>query len=328
MLTKHPAPTRTVLAALLLGGAALTTMRAEVVNGVKAVVHTSVITYGEIESDVLTVADEYRRQYGRQPAVFQQKIEAALKDSFERALKHKLILRDFEASGYNLPESVIDEVVGDEIKQTFGDRATLTKTLQARGITYEKWRQQAKERFLVGQLRMKNINQETIISPYKIQNYYNEHRESYQVAEQVKLRMIMLNKPAEEAEAQSAQDLARQVLDKIKAGAAFSEMATIYSQGAQRTQGGDWGWAERSVLRSELADIAFNLKPGELSDVIETPQAYFIMLVEDKRSSHVKPITEVREEIEGVLVQQERTRLEAKYVEKLKKKTFIRKFDF
>ena len=81
-------------------------------------------------------------------------------------------------------------------------------------------------------------------------------------------------------------------------------------------------------MRSELADLAFKLKPGELSDVIETPQAYFIMLVEDKRANHVKPITEVRDEIENVLLQQERTRLEAKYVEKLKRKTFIRKFDY
>lgn len=315
------------LLALLLGWTATTSLQAEVVNGVKAVVHTAVITYGEIESDVMMLADEYRRQYGRQPAVFQQKIETALKDSFESALKHQLILRDFEASGYNLPESYIDEIVADEAKR-YGDRATLTKTLQARGITYEKWRQQVKERFLVGQLRMKNINQETIISPYKIQAYYDEHKDSYQVAEQVKLRMIMLNKSGEEAEHAATRELAQQILVKLKEGAAFSEMASIYSQGTQRAQGGDWGWAERATLRAELAELAFNLKPGELSDVIETPQAFFLMLVEDKRTAHVKPITEVREEIEGVLVQQERTRLEAKYIEKLKKKTFIRKFDY
>lgn len=317
-----------MLAALLIGSAYPAALHAEVVNGVKAIVHTAVITYGEVESDVLMLVDEYRRQYGRQPAVFQQKIDAALKDSFDRAIQHQLILHDFEAAGYNLPESVIDEVVADEIKQSFGDRATLTKTLQARGITYEKWRQQAKERFLVRQLRLKNINSETIISPQKIESYYNEHRDSYQVSEQVKLRMIMLNKPGEEDQVEGVHDLGRQILEKLKAGAAFSEMASIYSQGAQRAQGGDWGWAERSVLRSELADIAFNLKPGELSDVIETPQAYFIMLVEDKRANHIKPITEVRDEIENVLLQQERTRLEAKYVEKLKKKTFIRKFDY
>jgi peptidyl-prolyl cis-trans isomerase SurA len=260
--------------------------------------------------------------------VFQQKIESALKESFDRAVQHQLILHDFNTAGYNLPESVIDEVVQEEIKP-FGDRATLTKTLQARGMTFEKWRQQARERFLVRQMRLKNIYQETIISPYKIENYYQANRDKYKVAEQVKLRMITLNKPTDENEsADEVKALAAEILAKLKAGAAFSEIASIYSQGQQRAQGGDWGWAERSVLRPELADAAFKLNAGELSDVIETPQAFFILLVENKRADHIKPLTEVREEIENVLQQQERTRLETKYIEKLRKKTFVRKFDY
>jgi peptidyl-prolyl cis-trans isomerase SurA len=302
-------------------------LRAELVNGIRAVVHTAVITRAEVESDVMLLADEYRRLYGRQPTLFNQKIEEAFKESLEQSIERQLILRDFVASGYNLPESVIDEVVQREIKATFGDRATLTKTLQARGITYEKWRQQARDRFLVNQLRLKNIYQETIISPYKIEAYYNEHKAEYLVEDQVKLRMITLNKGnADETEA--ARGLAQEVLNKLKAGAAFSEMASIYSQGAQRNQGGDWGWAERKTLRSELAEVAFKLKPGELSEIVETPQALFIMLVEDQRTNHNKPIADVREEIEQALLKIERERLQKKYVEKLRKKTFVRQFEF
>jgi len=311
---------------ICLAGSGLT-LRAELVNGVKAVVHTSVITYGEVESDVVLLADEYRRQYGQQPELYQQKINTALAESLTQSIERQLILRDFVASGYNLPENVIDEVVQREIKSTFGDRAKLTQTLQARGITYEKWRQQARDRFLVNQLRLKNVFQETIISPYKIEAYYTAHQAEYQVEEQVKLRMIMLNK-GEDDEAEAARGLAKEVLGKLKAGAAFSEMASIYSQGAQRSQGGDWGWAERKALRSELAEAAFKLKPGELSDVIETPQALFIMLVEDRRTSHNKPVAEVREEIEQALMKQERERLQKKYIEKLRKKTFVRQFEF
>lgn len=308
-------------------GLALSLPAAELINGIKEVVNTSVITYGQVEADVALVLEDYYRQYGRQPAVFQQKVETARQESFERAEKHQLILHDFEKKGYSLPESVIDEVVNDEIKRGFGDRATLTKTLQARGLTFEKWRQQVKDRFLVGQLRRKNVNQETIISPYKIEEYYRTHQDAYKVSEQVKLRMIMLNK-GDEAETETAHDLAREVLNKLKAGAAFSEMASIYSQGAQRTQGGDWGWTEKSVLRSELAEVAFKLNPGELSDIIETPQAFFIMLVENKRADHIKSISDVRDEIENTLQQQESARLEANYIDKLKKTTFIRRFDY
>ena len=105
-----------------------TSSRAELINGVRAVVHDSVITYGEVESDVLMIANDLYRQYGRQPEVFQQKLDAARKDSFDKALQHQLILNDYKASGYNMPESYIEEVIQREIKSTYGDRATLTKT--------------------------------------------------------------------------------------------------------------------------------------------------------------------------------------------------------
>ena len=312
--------------ALLGTSGSVVSLRAQLINGISAVVHNKVITRGEVESDVLLLADEYRRLYGRQPEVYNQKIEAAFKDSLNRSLEFQLMLRDFESAGYNMPESVIDEVVQEEMKP-FGDRAKLTQTLQARGITYEKWRQQVRERFLVRQLRLKNVYSETIISPYKIETYYNQHKDDYKVEEQVKLRMITLNKTSDE-EAAAAAELAKEIISKLKAGAAFSEMASIYSQGAQRNQGGDWGWADRTVLRKELADVAFGLKPGELSEVIETPQALFIMLVEDKRTGHNKPIAEVREQIEETLLKLERDRLHAKYIEKLKQKTFVRQFEF
>lgn len=305
-----------------------TSSRAELINGVRAVVHDSVITYGEVESDVLMIANDLYRQYGRQPEVFQQKLDAARKDSFDKALQHQLILNDYKASGYNMPESYIEEVIQREIKSTYGDRATLTKTLQARGITYEKWRQQAKDRLLVGQLRLKNVYQETIISPYKIETYYDLHKTEYKLEEQVKLRMIMFNKPDAADEAEAARAVAKEVLEKLKGGAAFSEMASIYSQGSQRNQGGDWGWVERSVLRKELVDTAFSMKAGELSDVIETAPAFFIMLVEDKRAQHFKPVADVREQIEETLLKEERERLQKQYVEKLRKKTFVRKFEF
>lgn len=313
---------------LLLAVGGLIESRAEVINGIKAVVHNAVITQGEVESDVRILAEEYWRLYGHQRELLNQKIEEALRDSLNRSIEHQLMLRDFEASGYTMPESVIDEVINTEIKRRFqGDRSLLVKTLQARGMTYEKWRQQERERFLVQQLQLKNVHQETIISPYKIETYYNEHKDEFKVEDQVKLRMIMLNK-ASENEAETTRELAQEILRKIKEGAAFSEMASIYSQGSQRSQGGDWGWADRATLRKELADVAFSLNAGQLSDVIETPQALFIMLVEDKRVAHHRPVAEVREQIEETLLRRERERLHARYIEKLRQKTFIRQFEF
>ena len=103
-------------------------------------------------------------------------------------------------------------------------------------------------------------------------------------------------------------------------------MATVYSQGSQSHQGGDWGWVERPVLRKELGDVAFSLAPGQASDVIDTPDAIYLMLVEDKKPAHAKPLADVRNDIEKTLRTQRQAQLQKQWIEGLKKKTFVRYF--
>ena len=79
-------------------------------------------------------------------------------------------------------------------------------------------------------------------------------------------------------------------------------------------------------MRKELAGPAFALKPGELSEIIETPGEIYLMLVEDKKSAHRKSLTEVRPEIERLLMTEEQNRLRKQYIDRLKKKTYVRYF--
>lgn len=300
--------------------------RAELANGVKAVVDEAAITYGEIEADTLMLVGELRRQFGRQPALFEQKLMQARNDTLERAIQQQLMLHDFKTSGYSLPESIIDEVVQEEIKSRFEDREKLMKTLQSQGLTFEKWRQQVRDRFIVRQLMALKVNQSTIISPYKIERFYLENQSDYKVQEQVKLRMITLTNVATEAALEGTRKLAEEIIAKVREGVPFSEMASVYSQGSQRNEGGDWGWVEQGVLRKELAAVAFTLKVGELSGVIATPQAIYVMLVEDRRNAHSKPLAEVQGEIEKTLMTKERERRQRQYMDKLRSKTFVRYF--
>jgi len=302
--------------------ASLASGRAELANGIKAIVHDAIITYVDVEDLTSQTADVLMRQYRRDPSVLQKKMQEARDENLDRLLSRELILHEFSTAGYSMPESVIDEVVQQRIRSRYGDRVKLTKTLQAQGTTFEKFKQQVREQFIVEAMRSKNIAQEIIISPFKIETYYSANKDKYKVEDQVKLRMIVLNKSGDI----SARKLAEEILVKLKEGASFAEMATINSQGSQKNQGGDWGWVEKSVLRKELADVAFSLKTGDISEEIETPEACYLMKVEESRPAHVRTIAEVRDEIEKNLVLAERERLEKQWIDKLKKKTFVRYF--
>jgi parvulin-like peptidyl-prolyl isomerase len=300
-------------------------LHAELVDSITAVVNIGVVTYSEVHEFVLPAAQALSREYAAQPGVYEQKLGEALNDGQEQLIERLLILHDFDTEGYRLPDTVVDELVQEHIRERYGDRITMMKTLQAQGQTYEKFRQEVRDQYIVSALRAKSISPEKIIiSPYKVETYYLGHQDDFKVEDEVKLRMIMLNKTS--GDDTNMVRMADEILAQIKGGATFQEMASVYSQDSQRSQGGDRGWVERSVLRKELADVAFALKPGQVSDVIDLPEACYIMLVEQARSAHVKPLTEVRDDVELTLRTQAQKQLEQQWIEQLKKKTFIRLF--
>jgi parvulin-like peptidyl-prolyl isomerase len=215
----------------------------------------------------------------------------------------------------------VDDLVQDRIRERYTDRVTLMKTLQAQGETLESFRKDIRDQYIVSALRSKNVAQEIIISPYKVENYYRAHQDDFKIDDEIKLRMIVLNKTA--SDDTNTVNLAGEIRAQILGGASFADMASVYSQDAQRSQGGDRGWIERSVLRKELADAAFALQPGQVSDVIDTPDTCYLMLVEQARPARVKPLNEVRDDIEKNLRAQEQDRLEKQWIARLKAKTFI-----
>jgi peptidyl-prolyl cis-trans isomerase SurA len=298
--------------------------RAEVADGIKAVVAERIITYAEVEDVTRPAADALRRQYAADPNILQQKLNEALNDSLELLVQRALILHSFDTDGYRLPENFIEQLVQERIRDRFGDRVTLMKSLQQQGMTYEQFRKQVREQFIESQLRQQNVSREVVISPFKIQNYYETHTEDFKVDDQVKLRMIVLSKTSETDT--NANELAREIQTRLKDGAAFTELASVYSQGSQQHQGGDWGWVERNILRKELGEVAFALKPGQVSEPIDASDAVYLMLVEDRKPAHAKPIADVRTDIEKTLRTQQQAKLSKEWIDGLKKKTFIRYF--
>jgi len=375
-----------VFSAMLTVGAvigAAVQIHAELVSGIEAVVHDSLITREEVDGMTAQATELLWRQYRNQPEVFAKKLAEARSENLEELLERQLILRDFE-TGYNFKvdvvereiEKEIDKEIQDSIRSNYnGSRAALLQTLQARGITYEKHRQLIHDRIIITFLRQKNVSSEIIVSPHKVETYYQAHLDDFKLKDEVKLRMIVLKNPVE-ADSARVEKMAEEILAKLKEGATFAEMATIHSEGSQRNQGGDMGWAELAGLSMGLRDMANSLQPGQHSGVasrsagddywvceyqdgkpvvgrhyatdpatkkeslveerrfdsaeaaaaLPSPQEFYIMQVEEKRAAHFKPLNEAREQIEKDLLDQEQKRLTKQWIDRLKKKTFVRYF--
>lgn len=95
-----------------------------------------------------------------------------------------------------------------------------------------------------------------------------------------KLDETQLDKEADAKARKKAEDL----LDQLKAGASFEELAKKYSDDyGSAAQGGDLGWFGRGQMVKPFEEAAFRLKKGELSGVVKSSFGYHIIKVEGKR---------------------------------------------
>ena len=304
--------------------------RAEPIDWMRVVVHDSVITHYDVARLSYDSLDTLRAQY--RGAELDARAEQLFNNNLDKLVNERLILHEFETAGYSLPESVIDELVRARIRERFGDEITLTRSLETMGMTKEKFREEIRNTFIIRALREKNVPSDVIISPSKVRMYYEQHTNDFKETERAKLRMIMLKVPkGDEVERGRARSAAQEIITRLKEGVPFADMAQERSQESLRSfPGGEHGWMDLSGLAKELADAASSLKPGQISEPIETQgkddDACWVIQVEEKKPAHVKPLNEVREQIEKNLQQDEQRRLEHAWIEKLKKKTYTKWF--
>jgi peptidyl-prolyl cis-trans isomerase SurA len=300
------------------------------IDGVHAIVNEALITYKDVREMITPLLARMEKELADKPQELQQHKIQLVAEATDQLIEHQLILYEYASSGHSLPETLVDDIIQREIKKRYGDRTKLLTELKERGISFEAYRRQERERIIDAEMRNyyeTRLSKDYIVSPQKITDFYEANKTNFMVADQVKLRVIVLNKPAGETNG-ATRKRTQEILGLIRDGAAFDGMAKAYSQGSQREDGGLWGWVDRPVpgvkpvLSAELGEVVFKLKKGECSGIIELPTTCCLALVEDIRSARLRPLTEVRDEIERELLMKERARLGSKWLGRLKQKSF------
>ncbi len=383
-----------------------TSLAVDIIDGVAAIVNDKIITYSEVRDFVQPVAQQLRRNFSGQDLVTE--VRKAEMDALDQLIERALIIQEFKEKGYKIPDTAIEQQVNDIISNDYGgNRAAFVKTLEAENLTLSQYRDQVRDRVIIQAMRSHKTQQTIVVSPYKIEKYYNENLDQYKVGEQIKLRMIFIKRgepvpavsitehtpsaptnqlsqtnsetvaattnleatsavpttmvsettatvtnTAEAAATNTAataatnetnastivaapvvpatidlqRKLADEILSKLDAGDSFESMARVYSEGKEAKEGGDWGWIGKDVLRKELNETAFSLKAGQHSRVIETAEGYYILHVEDVKTAHTVALADVRDDIEKILLQQQRAKMQEDWVKDLRAKAYIHLF--
>ncbi len=296
---------------------------AETSNRVVAIVNDEVITLYELNGRMKDLT-------GHDPAEMRLRDEKqylkARREILNGLIEEKLTLGKIQELGINVTPKRIDAAI-ERIKRNNGlTQEDLLAGLKKRGITYDSYRERVK-----GQLqRMELINYEVkskiIIREEDIKEYYNKHRDEFVVKGKVHLAIIVLkqeglsNKSGSGSLSRQAED----ILERLKAGEDFGELAKKFSRGPGAEDGGDVGFFKTSQIDPKLREIIKKMSPGDISEPIVRPYGIQIVKLIDNQEERLKPIKEVRDAIYQIFYQKEVNKRYSAWIKGLKDKAYTK----
>ena len=308
-------------------------------DGIAAVVNDKVITYLQINQQV-SETEKLLRQNLQGEELFERLKEAKL-NVLKALIDRELIIQDFKKAGGLIPDTFVNQRVDDEIRERYGgDRMVFVKTLYERGETMAKFRDEIQDNAIVQYMRAKNVSQTVLVSPYQIEQYYQQNLRLFQQDEEIKISTIVLRKSqypstkagpdGKETSYDPQEEVAKEILNKLDTGAEFADLAKAYSEGSNKDDGGELGWVTEKgklAIRADLWPAIQDLQPGQHTDIIPTADGYYyIVQVEDRAKAKITPLDDVRKQIEDTIQSQQSQLRQQEWLDGLRAKSFIKMF--
>ena len=289
-------------------------------NQIIAVVEDTTITYDDIIKRLAPLFQKVRQTAGSE-ARFNAEIERLSQEILQDLIDRAIIVKEFRRQGMRIPESKLDGIMQDDLKRKFnGDRSELIKYLQAQNKTLKQYRKEVEEDVIVSVMQNRQRLAVSEISPARILEFYEEHKDQWYTPESVKIRQITIRADT----AEEARAAAQKILDEINGGLKFEDAAKKYSKDEKAQEGGDWGWYRKGQLNPILDKEVFSLEKGQTSQVLCIANYAYILKVDDKKAEGITPVDEVREQIEYE-ISAENARIEhRKWLKRLREKAYIK----
>lgn len=259
-----------------------------VVDRIVAVVNQEIITLSELEKWQGPFLAEIKAE-GRLEK--REKTQEALRKLLDRLVEEKLIDQEAKKLGLKLTGKEIDAAV-EEVKRRNGgmSQEALEKALAAEGLNLEGFRKQIEKQIL----RMKVIGllmkAETKPGEKELREFYRKNVDRYRGQETYRPAHILfvIPKGATPEEVQEIRKKCQKVLDRVRRGEDFGELAILYSEDASAKDRGDLGFFKKGELLTAFEREALRLNVGETSGIVRTEFGFHIIKLLDRRG--VEPL--------------------------------------
>ena len=239
----------------------------------------------------------------------------AVENVINRVLLQEAVRREDITTTQEEVESRMDAVRGN-----FDSDSAFAERLATMGITAKDLHEEMDAALRIEKLIDKHIGDIAEPTEAEMRSFYEQNSDRFIRPERVRASHILIKTEAEETEPQKASkrlEVAR-LLGEISEGADFAQVASRHSHCPSKTEGGDVGFFERGRMVKPFEDAAFDLKVGDISEIVETEFGYHIVKVTDRQDADVIPFDTAKDNIASFLTAQRRQEAVNTYTEGLR----------
>jgi parvulin-like peptidyl-prolyl isomerase len=293
-----------------------------VVDRVVAVVNQEIITLSEVEKWIDPLKEEMVTEDRLEK---RERMEVLCRQVLDRLIEEKLIDQEVKKSGVKIPSKDIEAALEEIRRRNAATQEDFEKALAIEGLTLETYKKQIEKGLQRQKLISWSVKVESKPGENELRDFYQKNVGRYRTNETYRPSHILfiIPKGAMPEEIREISKKAQNVLEKIKGGADFGEMAFLYSQDASAKNQGDLGYFKKGELFPAFEKEALRLKVGEVSGLVRTDFGFHIIKLLDRKGLEPLPFEEVKEKVKADYYQVETEKAFRQFISTLKEKAVI-----
>ncbi|MGD7036450.1 peptidylprolyl isomerase [Methylotuvimicrobium buryatense] len=266
----------------------------QTLDRIVAIVEDDVILDAELQAEVDVIAQRIKASNAVVPPSY-----ILRKQVLEKLIIEKLQRQLAERSGIALNDEMLASAAADIARRNNMTPAQFRVELEKQSISYRSFLENLRNEVIINQLRGREIGSRVNVSDREVEHFLETESKLGGEATQYHLGHILVAIPegASSAVIQKAKQKAEEIIQDLRGGRDFVQVAMSQSDGSEALTGGDLGWRSINQVPTLFVDEVGDMKEGDVSDPIRSPSGFHVLKMLELKGGdqqHIVTKTHVR----------------------------------
>ena len=259
------------------------------IERIVAIVNEDIITQVELESEMKLIKQQIRAQRSNLPP------DSLLeKQVLDRLIAMKIQLQMADSRRIRVDDESLNRAIETMARKNQLSLDQFRQVLERQEINFSEYREKIRNEMIMTRLQQRQVIRSINVTEQEIEDFLanQDLRDSSQDEIRLQHILVVIPEAANPDMIRKAREKAETVVDKLKAGEDFADVAIAYSEGQQALEGGDLGWRKLAEIPTLFSGLVKNMKTGDVSDIVRSPSGFHIIKLAEKRSDEKQYIIE------------------------------------